>query len=115
MKPQQGILTSFKRLKDKSVNVTFNLQEISSTDFMEIDEQIDSFGVVYFSQKGILTDQEKDAIDSATVELGGKTQSERIRNVLYVLFNQTVIDGEFEQFYKQKTEEIVQHFKSKLI
>lgn len=115
MKPHQGILTGFKRLKDKSVNVNFNLNEISSEDFMEIDQQIDTFGVVYFSTKGVITDEEKQAIDSATVELGGKTQSERIRNVLYVLHNQTETDDTFDSFYKKKTEEIIQHFKDKLI
>jgi hypothetical protein len=115
MKPHQGILTGFKRLKDKSVNINFNLNEISSEDFMEIDQQIDTFGVVYFSQKGVVTDEEKHAIDQATIELGGKTQSERIRNVLYVLHNQMDTTEAFESFYKRKTEEIIQHFKDKLI
>ncbi len=115
MKPQQAILTSFKRLKDKSVNVTFNLQEISSEDFMEIDTQIDSFGIVYFSLKGILTDQEKKAIDEVSLEVGGKTQSERIRNVLYRLHEQTETEEEFDSFYKRKTNEIIEHFKNKLI
>ena len=115
MKPHQGILTGFKRLKDKSVNVNFNLNEISSEDFMEIDQQIDTFGVVYFSVKGVITDEEKKAIDEATIELGGKTQSERIRNVLYVLHSQTDTTEPFDSFYKRKTEEIVEHFKSKLI
>ncbi len=114
MKPHQGSFSTAKRLKDRSVNVTFNLQEISSSDFMEIDESIGDFGVVYFKPKGILTDEEKKAIDGASIELNGKTQSERIRNVLFVL-NQQLNDGQdFDSFYKQKTEEIIQHFKDKL-
>jgi hypothetical protein len=115
MKPHQGILTGFKRLKDRSVNVNFNLNEISSEDFMEIDKQIDTFGVVYFSTKSIITDQEKEAIDSSTIDIGGKTQSERIRNVLYVLHSQTDTTESIESFYKRKTEDIIQHFKGKLI
>ena len=115
MKPQQAILTSFKRLKDKSVNVTFNLQEISSEDFMEIDTEIDSFGIVYFSLKGILTEQEKKAIDDVSLEVNGKTQSERIRNVLYRLHEQSDTEESFEMFYKRKTNEVVEHWKSKLI
>lgn len=115
MKPQQGILTGYKRLKDKSVNIAFNLQEIPTADLMDIDSQIDSFGVVYFSQKGVLTDAEKKAIDNASLEFGGKTQSERIRNVLFRLHEQSDIEESFEVFYKRKTEEIVQHFKSKLV
>ena len=115
MKPQQAILTSFKRLKDKSVNVTFNLQEISSEDFMEIDTEIDSFGIVYFSLKGILTEQEKKAIDDVSLDIGGKTQSARIRNVLYVLYNQTDTNLTFEEFYKQETNKTIEGYKNKLI
>ena len=114
MKPFQGILNSAKRLKDRSINVTFNLQEITSSDFMEVDTAIGDFGVVYFKPKGILTDEEKKAIDGASIELNGKTQSERIRNVLFVL-NQQENGGEnFDEFYKSKTEELIQHFKNKL-
>jgi len=115
MKPQQGILTGYKRLKDKSVNISFNLQEIPTADLMEIDSQIDSFGVVYFSLKGVLTDAEKKAIDNASLEFGGKTQSERIRNVLFRLHEQVDTNTTFEEFYKQKTNEIIEHFKSKLV
>ena len=115
MKPQQGILTGFKRLKDKSVNVNFNLQEISSEDFMEIDKEIDSFGIVYFSLKGVLTQAEKEAIDSVSLEVNGRTQSERIRNVLYRLHEQSDTAEDFDQFYKRKTEEVIQHWKNKLI
>jgi hypothetical protein len=115
MKPHQGILTGYKRLKDKSVNISFNLNEIATDDLMQIDSEIDTFGVVYFSIKGVITDEEKKAIDQATIELGGKTQSERIRNVLYVLHSQTDTDEPFDSFYKKKTEEIIEHFKTKLI
>ena len=115
MKPHKAILTGFKRLKDKSVNVNFNLNEISSEDFMEIDKHIDTFGVVYFSTKSVITDEEKKAIDGATIEIGGKTQSERIRNVLFVLHSQTDTTEPFDSFYKRKTEEVIQHFKDKLV
>jgi len=115
MKVQQGILNGAKRLRDRSVNVTFNLQEISSEDFMEIDQLISQFGAVYFSTKGMITDEEKEAIDSADIELKGKSQSQRLRNVLYILNKQQNNGQDFDSFYKEKTEEIIQHFKDKLI
>ncbi len=43
-----------------------------------------------------------------------KSQSARLRNVLYVLWKQQGENGDFKKFYKQKTEEIIQHFKTKL-
>jgi len=114
MKPHQGLLNSFKRLKDRSVSITFNLQEISSEDFMEIDQEIDRFGVVYFSQKGVLTDEEKKAIDGADIELNGKTQSQKLRDVLFVLNTQQNGGNDFDSFYKKKTEELIEFFKKKL-
>lgn len=112
MKPQQGILTSYKRLKDKSVNVTFNLNEISSEDMTEIDSELDTFGVVYFSQKSTLTDKEKEAIDLAEVEIRGKTKSKRLYNVIWVYCQQNRLD--FEKVYPEKMEEFIQMFKDEL-
>ena len=43
-----------------------------------------------------------------------KTQSQRLRNVIFILWKQEGEKGDFKTFYKQKTEEIIQHFKNKL-
>lgn len=113
MKPQQGILTGYKRLKDKSVNVTYNLQELNSEDLMEIDSELDQHGVLYFKQKGFITDKEKNAIDKADIEIHGKTKSKRLYNVMYVYCQQNQLD--FERFYSERMEEFIQQFKNELV
>jgi hypothetical protein len=43
-----------------------------------------------------------------------KTQSQRLRGVLYKVWEQGTQDLDFKTYYKQKTEEIIQHYKNKL-
>ena len=116
MKPQQGIFTSYKRLKDKSVNVTYNLQELNSEDLMEFDRELDQHGTLFFSAKSVITDKEKEeikkAIDSQDVEIHGKTKSKRLYNAMYVYCQQNRLD--FERFYAEEMEKIIQHYKNKL-
>ncbi len=106
------------RRKDRSVSLTFitSLEE-SSSGFMEIDEEINTSGVLYYKSSGELTQKEVDEIDNADLEVEGKTKSQRLRNVLYVLYEQTTgqKDAEgFKDFYSNKMEQMIEHFKDKL-
>lgn len=117
MKLHQGILYGYNRRKDRSVSVTFHLQETSSEDLKEIDETCDQFGTLYFKESGHLTQEEKEAIDKADIPNEGKSQSQRIRSVMYLIWQQKYEYDKtvsFEYFYKSKTEEIINHFKSQL-
>lgn len=48
-------------------------------------------------------------------EIETKTPSQRLRNVLYIYWEQNGSQGEFNEFYKKEYEKIIEHFKSKLI
>ena len=54
-------------------------------------------------------------MDQLDPEMEGKTQGQRIRNVLYILFTQ---DNEgftdFDSYYKNKTEKYINHLKTKI-
>lgn len=114
MKIHQGILTRYNRLKDRSVNVSFNLNEMDSESLMEIDSLVDSFGCIYFKENGFISNEEQKAIDEADLSNDGKSQSERLRNVLFILYKQKNETSSFDEFYKRTTEKIIQHFKQKL-
>ena len=43
-----------------------------------------------------------------------KTQSQRLRNVLYKVHKEMATDQEWKEFYKVETEKIIQHYKNKL-
>jgi len=109
------VLDKISRRKDKSVSILFLTDlEQTSEQFMELDRQLDQRGVLYFKPKGLLTTAEADELDAVDIELEGKTQSQRLRNVLYVLWQQTNNGEDFKTFYKDKTEKIIEQIKNKL-
>ena len=102
------------RKKDKSVSLTFITDMEQSTDeFMEIDRLIGTRGIIYYSDRGELTQSEIESLDAVDIELEGKTKSQRLRSVLYILSQQEGVD-DFKTFYSQKMEQIIEHYKGKL-
>jgi glycine betaine/choline ABC-type transport system substrate-binding protein len=112
-----AILESLVSRKDKSFRLTFGTNELTP-------DKVGSLASI--NQKFCflaIKDQEFDnaetlMIDSIDVDLyddKSKTQSQRIRSVLFVNFQQNN-DGykEFKEYYRFKTEQIIEHYKSKL-
>jgi len=71
--------------------------------------------VTAYISPAAVDNREIDQIDRLEPELNNKTQSQRIRSVLYLLHQQ---DAEgfksFDEYYKSKTEKYIEHLKSKL-
>jgi hypothetical protein len=108
-------LTRANRKADKSISLQFVTQlEETSEDFIEVDKLIGQSGLVYFKPSGTLTDEEKKAIDSSTIEVEGKSKSKRLMNVLFVLHKETEDNREFEDFYSEKMESLIEHFKGQI-
>ena len=112
---KQVILDRANRRKDRSVSLTFITDlEQSSDEFKSIDELLNTNGIIYFKPSGTLTQKEVDEIDSSDLEVEGKTKSQRLRNVLYVMWEHIGSVDSFKDFYSNKMEEIIQHYKDKL-
>jgi len=115
---KQVTLDRINRKKDRSVSLTFITQlEQTSEELMEMDKLLANNGVLYFKDSGTLTTEEQKELDNVEIEVEGKTKSQRLRNVLYVLYEQCG-DSEsvmsFNDFYSSKMETIIEHYKSKL-
>lgn len=111
-------LDGYRRLKDKSVSLRFITGEKSSHDILNIDENLDSFGYLYFKPEGQLTKDEIQELDELDTDLydNPKTQSQRLRNVLYKYWQSRDTGyGDFKDFYKAETERIISHYKEKLL
>lgn len=108
-------LDGYQRRKDRTVSVRFITQEKTSGEVMEIDQLIDTFGILYFRGQETLNRDEVDELDAIELDLYDepKSQSQRLRNVLYKIWMQNQA-GEFRDFYKHETERIIQHYKNKL-
>jgi len=101
------------RKKDGSVSLTFITQlEQSSDEFMEIDKLLNDGGVIHFKTSGALTSQEIKALQNTNIETEGKTQSQKIRNKIWVLGNKQGFDA--DAFYKLKTEKILDYLQKEL-
>jgi len=104
------------RRKDRSVSLTFITSLEQSTDeFMELDSILNESGVLFFKSNGNLTKEEVKELESTEIENEGKTKSQRLRNVLYILHKQSKSNQSFNDFYADKMERIIQHFKDKLL
>lgn len=116
---KQVTLDRANRKADRSISMTFVTDlELNSKDFMQIDELVKTSGILYFKEGDITTEEIK-AIDKYKLEeKDGKSQSQRMRNVLYRLWQQNVNDGvtklDFEKFYNDKTEKFITFVKDKL-
>lgn len=116
------ILTScqfynYRPRKDKSVSLTFITGEKTADDIKDFHNSLDSFGYLYFKAEETLTKAEISEIDSLDTDLydSPKTQSQRLRNVLFMNWKEdNKGHDEFKDYYKNETERIITHYKSKL-
>ena len=108
-------LNPISRRKDKSVKLSFETRELTP-------EETIGLMALEGAEMWLCMSLEENNLeipeDMGTVELGDKTPSERLRNVLFVWYKQEVEKGKyvgiFENFKKDKMERIIEGVKSKL-
>lgn len=108
------IVENISTRKDNTVKLTLGTQELSPSKAGEAFTLLNKMAMCYLSAKEV-NQREIDQVDKLEPEFGGKSQSQRLRNVLFLLHQQ---DNEgfsqFDAFYKFKTEQIIEHYKTKL-
>ncbi len=104
MKLENAIIDKVSTLKDGSVRVSLVTRALSPTQMAEL---------FFWVNKEIL------AIDIDESNKDDKSPSQRLRAVLYRLFEQSsdreAYNNEFELFYRAKLERIIDQLKDKLI
>jgi len=112
---RQVSFESANRKKDRSVSIRFTTDlEQSTEEFMEIDNILNSRGILYYSDRGELTQEEIDTLDEVDIEMQGKSKSQRMRSVMFLLWKQQGEKGNFKDFYSEKMESIITKMKDKL-
>lgn len=102
--------------KDKSVKITLSTQELSEGNAGQIFGLQSKLAAVYISPKETIPQREIDQVDKVDVEMNSKSQSQRIRAVLYKLWEQgNEGHKDFDAYYKVKTEMYIEHLKSKIL
>lgn len=110
---------SIRTMKDGSVSLTVHTPELNETQAAQMFGLRNKIAFAYISPREV-TANEKAIMDSLDVELKGKTPGQRLRNVLYVYWeqnhkNDALIPKTFEEFYKQKMEIFIEGIKQELI
>ncbi len=106
-------LNPISRRRDKSVKLSFETRELSPEETMSLMslEGAEMWLCLANEEREIEIPEEKPEIEE-------KSQSERLRNVLYVLYKQQVEKGKyvgiFDAFKKERMEQLIEVIKSKL-
>ena len=105
-----------RTLADKTLKITFETQELNPQNLLELMENINQFGYLAFKKEPFKED-EKEMLQElkSDFEFKGKSSSQRLRSVLYVMFqnNNEGFDSSVKH-YEHHLEKIIDHFKSKL-
>ena len=111
-----AILDTFASLKDKTIKLTFYCNELTPQQLMKVAENAQQFGFLAFKNEKFKAN-ELDSIDKLDTEYQskGKSNSQRLRNVLYLQFQQDNKGYKtFNEYYDSEMNKIIEHFKNKL-
>ena len=111
-----GFLESFRSLKDKTYRLVFETSELSPDKLSQLGQSLQKAGYLAFKADPFKTEelQTLDGLE-ADYDDGGKRPSQRLRAVLFRLWEQDSQGyKDFNLYYDFKMNEIIKHFKSKL-
>ena len=122
----EGGIDNIRTLADNTVRVSLGTPELSPEIVGNMYGMLKQPGYVVISTMPI-SQKQLDAVETATIdrEFENKTPSQRLRNVLYVLWEQqqpkeVMPNGstqyiDFDLFYKRKMNEFIKFIKDKLV
>lgn len=108
-------LESLSTRMDNTIKVTIGTQEVGAEQAASLFALRGKFVKVLLSDSGI-QQKEVDAVDSLPIkdESKGKSKSQRLRNTLYIQWQQLGSIGSFDDFYNGQMESLIDYIKSKL-
>lgn len=106
----EAILTSVRTRNDNSLSLTLVSPELAPAEMLAFIECRNRNLKVIFQPVG----EDIEALIEVKSELDEKTPSQRLRAVLFVLWKQENEAVDFEVFYRQKMNGIIEHLKLKL-
>lgn len=112
----RAFLESYRSLKDKSLKLTFETNELSPKDFAELSTNLQYPGILAFKRDEFLK-SEIEAIENTKIEFedSGKSPSQRLKSVLFRLWESDHKGFETsEDHYRSMMEKIINHYKNLL-
>ena len=109
-------LESYRSLKDKTIKVVFETNELTPEQMLGVASSLQQFGYLAFKNEPFKSN-EKEVIENlkSDYEDNGKTPGQRLRAVMFINYEQRNEGYKtFSDFYNAKMETIINHLKSKL-
>lgn len=104
-------VVDLKPRADKSWKMSFETRELAGEDVKILADNFQGEGWLLFKPNGLIVPEE---IPLDQADSGAKSQSQRLRDVIFVLWKQKGGKGDFETFYRVYVERLVDYVKSKL-
>lgn len=111
-----GLMESYRSLKDKTLKITFETNEPTGEQLVQIAGCMGDFGFLAF-KKDAFNKKEIELLDTlkSDFEETGKSKSQRLRGVLYRSWEQESKGYEvFDDYYNHQMERLINHFKDNL-
>lgn len=99
---------------DGSITLHFETREMNGADAADLMDMRQSEGWLLFSKNAEDAIESKIPDEKADAMTGTKTQAQRIRGVLYKIYELNGSRGDFETYYKSATEKIIDSLKERL-
>jgi hypothetical protein len=111
----QAQIESISSRKDKTVKLVIGTNELPNNKAGELFSMQNSIVNLYLSnnpiQDEMMKEIDKISIDTIDKE---KSPSKRLKAVFFILWNNTDKKTTFDEYYKQKMEQLIEHFKNKI-
>ena len=111
-----AILDTFSSLKDKTLKLVFHSNELTPDQLLGVVKNVQKFGFLAFKEESFKT-SEIDVIKNLDTEYQSKekSKSKRLRNVLFVLYEQDNKGYKtFTEYYDFNMETLINHYKNKI-
>ena len=111
-----AILESFRSLKDRTFKIIFETNELTPEQLSSLGRGLNMPGWLAFNPDPF-TKEMIDTLELSKVEFSdkGKSKSQRLQAVLYVMWQQKNEGYEvFDDYYNSRMEKLITHYKSKL-
>ena len=105
-----AIVVNMNPKADRSWKLTFETRELNGEEVKILAENLQGEGWLVFSPNEI----KQADIPKVEAESGTKTQSQRLRDVIYILWKQSGGKGDFQSFYNVYYEKLIEYTKGKL-
>jgi len=110
-----GTVETLKTRQDGTVTIAFSTQELDSSKGGELFQLRGKYCKALFSDSNI-TELESELVDKTQIAKTGKnkTKSQRLRAVLYIAWQQSGLQIDFENYYDVEMEKLIEKIKANL-